>query len=309
VGYTNDPAHVGACGAGTGATAIPAGGITSTGLSQTNGVVSGSVAAGYDLQPEQGKSFDWGVVYDPSWAPGLSASLDYWRLYLNENIVQVGAQTVLNSCYADNTSQFCPFVHRFTDGQINFISQPTVNLGRLDVKGWDLALRYKLADTSWGAFNFGFDGTYIAQWDNDVDTTTDADAVLHIAGHYNKDYGMYSRIRGRLFANWDLGDWSASWRIRWTGPFDVGNEDVRQGTSGDAALPGVELHYGSYFNHSVNVGYALPSINSRIEVGVDNVFDKQPPLLYQNNVLNANTDPSTFDTIGRFYWARYTVKF
>jgi hypothetical protein len=42
---------------------------------------------------------------------------------------------------------------------------------------------------------------------------------------------------------------------------------------------------------------------------VDNFTDKQPPFLYQNNVLNANTDPSTFDTIGRYYWARYTVKF
>jgi len=267
------------------------------------------VAAGYDLQPEQGKSFDWGVVYDPSWLPGFSASLDYWRLYLNDTITVIGAQTVLNSCYADSTSPFCPFIHRFQDGQINFIQQPTVNLGRLDVKGWDLALRYKLPDTSWGAWNFGLDTSYIAQWDNDVDTSSDLDAVLHIAGHYNKDYGMYSRVRGRLFANWSLGDWSASWRIRYTGPFDVGNEDVAQGTSGDAAIPGVELPYGSYVNHSFNVGYALPSINSRVELGVDNVFDKQPPLLYNNNVLNANTDVSTFDTIGRFYFARYTVKF
>ena len=316
IGQTSATTHTGACGVPTGATAIPAGGITSTGLSQTTGVISGSVAAGYDLQPEQGKSFDWGVVYDPSWLPGFSASLDYWRLYLNDTITTIGAQTVLNACYTDNASPFCPFVHRFQDGQINFIQQPTVNLGRLDVKGWDLALRYKLPDTSWGAFNFGFDSTYTAQWDNDVDTSSDLDAVLHIAGHYNKDYGMYSRVRGRLFANWSLGDWSASWRIRYTGPFDVGNDDPSQGTSADAACSLTdrpqycyEKPYGSYVNHSFNVGYALPSINSRVELGVDNVFDKQPPLLYQNNVLNANTDPSTFDTIGRYYWARYTVKF
>jgi outer membrane receptor protein involved in Fe transport len=309
VGYVNDPAHASACGAASGATNIPAGGITSTGLGQTTGVLSGSIIAGYDLQPEQGKSFDWGVVYDPSWLPGFSASVDYWRLYLNDNIVQVGAQTVLNSCYADNTSQFCPFVHRFTDGQINFIAQPTVNLGRLDVKGWDLALRYKLPDTAWGAFNFGFDGTYIAQWDNDVDTSSDNDAVKHIAGHYNVDYGNYSRIRGRFFTNWSLGDWSAAYRIRYVGGFDVGNADISQGTSADPAIPGTELHYGSYLLHSINVGYALPSVNSRIEVGVDNLLDKQPPLLFQNNVLNANTDVSTFDTIGRYYWARYTVKF
>ena len=309
VGYTNDPAHAAACGPATGATNIPAGGITATGLSQTNGVVSGSVAAGYDLQPEQGKSFDWGLVYDPSWLPGFSASLDYWRMFLDDNIVTVGAQTVLNACYNDNASPFCPFINRFTDGQINFIAQPTVNLGRLDVKGWDLALRYRLPDTAFGSWTFGLDTTYIARWDNDVDTGSDLDPIVHIAGHYNKDYGMYSRIRGRLFTNWSMGDWSASWRMRYIGPFDLGNADVRQGTSADGGIPGVELNYGSYSLHSVNVGYALPSINSRIEVGVDNVFDKQPPMMFQNNVLNANTDVSSFDAVGRYFWARYTVKF
>jgi hypothetical protein len=309
VGYTNDPAHASACGAPTGATNIPGGGIAPSGLSQINGVVSGSVAAGYDLQPEQGKSFDWGVVYDPSWLPGFSASLDYWRLYLNDTIQTVGAQTVLDACYQNNVSPFCPFINRFADGQINFVAQPTVNLGRLDAKGWDLALRYKMADTAWGGWQFGFDGTYIAQWDNDVDTTTNADAVKHIAGTYNKDYGNYARIRARAFANWDLGDWSAGYRLRYVGKAKIGNNDLRQQTSADGGIPGVELPIDSYLVHSLNVGYALPSINSRIEVGVDNFTDKQPPFLYQNNVLNANTDPSTYDTIGRYYWARYTVKF
>jgi len=28
-----------------------------------------------------------------------------------------------------------------------------------------------------------------------------------------------------------------------------------------------------------------------------------------NNVGNANVDVNTFDTVGRFYWARVSVKF
>ncbi|HEY9400648.1 MAG TPA: TonB-dependent receptor, partial [Luteimonas sp.] len=316
VGYIAGGAHENACGAPTGATNIPATGTPSTGLSQTTGVVSGSVAAGYDLQPEQGRSFDWGVVYDPSWLPGFSASLDYWRIYLNDNIVTVGAQTVLDACFSDNNSPFCPFINRFQNGQINFIAQPTVNLGRLDAKGWDLALRYKLNDTALGNWTVGFDGTYTAQWDNDIDTTTNADAIKHLAGHYHKDYGNYSRIRARAFVNWGMGDWTAGWRTRYVGPFDIGSDDLRQSTSADGGC-NVEdapqycysVPFGSYMIHSLNVGYALPSVNSRFEVGVDNVFDKQPPMMFQNNVLNANTDVSTFDTVGRYYWARYTVKF
>jgi hypothetical protein len=309
--------HEQACGAPTGATGIDPRGVQDSGLSQSNGVLSGAAYVGYDLKPEHGKSFDWGLVYDPGFLPGFSVSLDYWRLYLNDTITNIDAQIVLNSCYDDPTNQLCGFIHRFSDGSINYIRQPTVNLGRLDTKGWDLALRYKLPETSWGSWNAGFDGTYVAQWDNDTDTSSDLDPVRHLAGHYNPSYGMIGRIRARAFVNWSLGDWSASWRIRYIGPFDLGNADINQGSSADGGCNlanrpqfcGVEIPYRSTVYHSLNVGYALPSINSRIEVGVDNMFDKQPPLMYANNVLNANTDVNTFDTIGRYYWARYTVKF
>jgi outer membrane receptor protein involved in Fe transport len=307
-GYTNDPAHAAACGPATGATNIdPINGIDPQPNAQLTGVVSGSVYAGYDLQPEQGRSFDWGVVYDPSWLPGFSASLDYWRLYLDDNISTLGAETVLNQCYQNNNSPYCPFIHRYAAGDVAYIEQPTVNLGRLDVQGWDMALRYKLPDTAWGSWTFGFDGTYLDHWDNDVDTTTSADEVVHLAGNYNKDYGNYSKIRARAFVNWNMGDWSAGWRTRYVDAFNVVNADGACPFAGDPYC--YDLPIPSYTVHSLNVGYALPSINSRVELGVDNVFDKQPPHLYQNNVLNANTDVSTFDTIGRYYWARYTVKF
>jgi outer membrane receptor protein involved in Fe transport len=309
-----DPGHVAACGPARGTTAPPPGGIEPQGNSQLTGVISGSRYAGYDLQPEQGRSYDWGLVYDPSWLSGASVSLDYWRLALNDNITTIGAQTVLNACYGNAGSPFCTFIHRNPDGQAAYIEQPTVNLGRLDANGWDLAVRYKLPSTGWGAFNFGFDGTYIAKFDNDVDSTTTEDAVVHLAGHYNKDYGNYSRVRARLFADWSLGDWSVSWRTRYVGGFRVGSNDVRQQTSADGACASNTAYcyavpYGSYVLHSLQAGLALPSINSRLEVGVDNVADKQPPMMFQNNVLNANTDVNTFDTIGRYYWARYTVKF
>jgi len=59
--------------------------------------------------------------------------------------------------------------------------------------------------------------------------------------------------------------------------------------------------------HNVAAGYNIEPINTRVDVGIDNLSDKQPAILYQNNVLNGNVDPNTFDTIGRFYFARVTV--
>ncbi len=72
---------------------------------------------------------------------------------------------------------------------------------------------------------------------------------------------------------------------------------------------GVVLHDGSTMYNDASVGYNIAPINTRVDFGVNNLFDKQPPMLYANNTLNANTDPSDFDLMGRYFWARVTVKF
>ena len=53
------------------------------------------------LQPEFGKSFDYGFVYDPEWIPGLSVNADYYRILLNNLIVSGPgiAQTILTQCF------------------------------------------------------------------------------------------------------------------------------------------------------------------------------------------------------------------
>ncbi|MEJ1096197.1 MULTISPECIES: TonB-dependent receptor [unclassified Pseudoxanthomonas] len=299
--------HENACGAGAGATNIPATGIGPAPTSQSNGVWSGSVAAGFDLQPEEGKSFSWGVVYDPEFLPGFSVSLDYWRLYLNDTITRADAQTVIDTCYANDDHAFCEFINRRANGQVDFIREPIVNLGRLDTKGWDLALRYRLPDTAWGSWIAGLDATYIAQYDNDVNPESSDDEIAHLAGRYDASYGNYSRIRARLFLNWQKGDFGVSWRTRYVGGFEIASADG--GCTLDTPEYCYAVAFDDYMLHSVSANYNLPWFNSKIEVGLDNVFDKQPPVMYQNNVLNANTDVSTFDTVGRYLWARYTVNF
>ena len=308
--------HENACGAGAGATNIPTGGIAPAPTSQSNGIWSGSELVGFDLKPEEGRSYSWGVVYDPQWAPGLSVSLDYWRMYLNDTITRADAQTVVDVCYADDAHPFCGLINRYSDGQVNFIREPMVNLGRLDANGWDMAIRYRLPDTAWGNWVFGLDATYINRYDNDVIPDSDSDAVQHIAGTYNPSYGMFARTRGRLFVNWNKGDLGLSWRARYVSGFDIGSNDLRQGNSADAGcntLTAPEFCYSRRFDdylvHSFSAAYSLPWFNSKIEIGLDNAFDKQPQLLFQNNVLNANTDVQTYDTVGRYLWARYTMNF
>ncbi|MFC4820786.1 TonB-dependent receptor plug domain-containing protein [Dokdonella ginsengisoli] len=292
-----------------------------TGLSQSNGTPSGNIWAHRidpnltTLKPEFGKSFNFGVVYDPRWLEGLSLSADLWRLYLNDYIGNIGASLAVNTCY--NTGQFCSLVRRFPDGpssgSIDTIYQPVVNLGRFDAKGVDFSAKYRLPETSFGSFALSFNSTYLARMDNSLTPGLPGNVVNSLAGKYWNEYGNYARWKAIAGISWRLGAFDASWYAHYVGPFSVGSMDLRQNFSADGSpdFPGVVLKYGSSTTHNFQIGYELASLKTRFDVGIDNAFDKKPPQIYQNNTLNSNTDVSTYysEMLGRYFWGRVTVKF
>jgi len=303
---------------------------------QINATTSGSEFAGFPLGPELGKSFDWGVVYDPHFIEGLSVSADYWRLYLNNIITNVGAQSVLDLCAAGQLAYCSLFTRNATgpnQGQILTMLEPTGNLGRVDVKGVDFALNYRLPEFSFGRFNIGFNATYLEKYDVSTAPGTAANTVYHYAGHFltfgssqaaacatgvgSGGVCLYPRWRAQSSVNWQLGSFDASWRMRYIGRFRMGSQSPSQdvfpaGTCyyGDyCTIHGLFYDFGATVYNDIQFGYNIEAWNTRIDVGVNNLFDKQPPFLYANNTNNANTDPANFDLLGRFYFGRVTVKF
>ncbi|MGB8377723.1 MAG: TonB-dependent receptor, partial [Rhodanobacteraceae bacterium] len=272
----------------------------------------GAVAAGFALKPESGKSFDFGVVYDPSWLPGLSVNADYYRIYLANTITRIGAQNVLNICYNDNSSIFCPFIQRFPNGDIRQVLEPTVNLGRLDTNGVDVGFNYRLPQFNMfghdpGNFTVGVEATYIAEFDNSPGAG--ATRISYAGLSDPSSFGTFPRVRALGHLNWSLGPFEATWRVRYIGNVKIGSADLSQGLSADGGVPGFVRHIGAVTYHDFSFGYTVEPINTKFQVGIDNAFNKLPPFFYQNIVVNANTDVRTYDTVGRFYYARATVKF
>lgn len=276
---------------------------------QISGKVSGAEVAGYQLKPETGRSYDIGFVYDPHWLEGLSVSVDSWRINLQDTISTVSAQTVLNQCYANSASAFCALIHRNGNGTINYVAEPTVNLGKLWAAGTDFAVNYKFPETDYGRFKASLNGTYMSRYDINPDTTDASSVVIHNAGIYTYAYGNFPRWRGLGTLGWTRDRWSASWRMRYVGKTQIGSSDAAQGLSADYDQAGVERKIGAAVYHNLQVGYDFARWHTKLELGVDNVTDKQPTLYYANNVTNANTDVATYDLLGRYYWMRATVKF
>ena len=294
---------------------------------QINALAAGSKYANFPLGPEFGKSFDWGFVYDPSWVPGLSVSVDIWRLYLLNTIQQVGASEVIDLCF-NGATQYCNLISRnqtpgASQGQILQLTQPIANLGRSDVQGADFGFKYRLPQFSFGQFSLVANATYTKEYDVDPAPGLSGDVVYHLAGHVipfnspalgscpgNTGVCTMPRWKAQTAINWSLGPWDASLRTRYIGKFRMGNPDASQSQSPIAALPTFFIDYGATVYNDISAGYNIEPLNTRVDLGVDNVANKQPPqLYYDTTTLNLGTDPSVFDTVGRFYWARVTVKF
>ena len=270
---------------------------------------SGAAAVGASLKPEKGKSVDFGLVYDPQWLPGLSTSVDFWHIYLTDLLTQITAQTVVNSCYANGDSPYCSYINRIgtnsqNPGQILYIATPVVNLGNLSTTGIDYTLNYQIPHFNIGSvdpgnFKASLNTTYISTYNNDATPGQPGAQTINYAGTYTQQFGNITRWRATATLNWLMGNWSAQWQTRYINHLtNLGADAV---TLANAPLAAVTYQ-------SMQLGYEIPVIHTRFDVGVDNIFNKIPPLIYQNG-LNYNVDTATYDTLGRYYWARATVKF
>ncbi|MFC3650144.1 TonB-dependent receptor plug domain-containing protein [Dyella humi] len=278
-------------------------------IPQVTAYTSGGKPAGVNLKPEHGTSFDLGLVYSPSWLEGFSSTVDAWRINLHDLLTPLAAQTVLNACFANNSSPYCNFIHRYPSsnalaGAIYYMSTPVVNLGNLSTSGVDFSTSYAIPHFDMGSFNpgnfkVGLNATYTGSYYNDATPGQPGAKTVNYAGTYTQQFGSIARWRGTLTLNWSLGNWSAQWQTRYIHHMTDINADINTGASAPMA---------SILYHSAQIAYNVPAIKTRFEFGVDNITDKAPPLIYQNGP-NYNVDTATYDVLGRYYWARATVKF
>jgi outer membrane receptor protein involved in Fe transport len=275
---------------------------------QVNTYYSGANVVGGNLKPEHGKSVDFGLVYNPGWAPGLNTSLDFWHIYLYDTLVAIDGRTVVDACFNNGASPFCPFIHRYDNttqqpGQVFYIDTPVVNLGSLSTSGIDFTANYKLPHFDFGSFNpgdfkLGLATSYVSTFNNNKTPGLPGSTVDKLAGTWNAQFGNVSRWRATASLGWNLGNWDAQWRTRYISGVTALNAD---------AATGANLPVASVVYNDLQVGVAVPTIHTRFDIGVDNLFDKRPPLIYQNG--QGNTDSATYDMMGTYYWARATLKF
>ena len=264
--------------------------------------ISGELQSNPNLKPEQGEVVTGGIVWDPSFVSGLSTSVDYWHYKITNVLTQLDPNFSTAQCLKTGSSFYCNLAIRYPAGsqlagQIELYEQPTENVGVLETDGIDFGVKYAIRNTPWGSWRFSADLTHVNSFTNDPGAGA---AAVEYAGTYSRQFGNDTKWRGLLAAVWGWHGAEAMITEQWIGKLAIPNGDP------GATNPTVDIPNIYYTN--MEVGYNLPT-NTHVQFGIQNVFNRQPPLFYQNNVTNANTDVSTYDVLGRRWYVGFTQKF
>ena len=274
---------------------------------ESNGQITGLVSGNPNLKPEQGHVWTAGFVFDPSFAKGLSINATYWNYKLNEVITTLDANYSIGQCVATGSPTFCNLVTRYTTGasagNIEVFQEPTFNLASLTTDGVDFGINYQLRNTFLGSFNFQVSITDTMSY---LYTAAPGSAPEQVDGTYNKQFGNFARYRGLASMGWAGWDFEGLLSAQYIHHLQVDDPAASGVTATGAPYPPLDIGSVVYWNGSLGYNFAT---KTKVLLSIQNIFDKQPPIFYQNNVVNANTDVNTYDTLGRRWLLSVSQKF
>jgi outer membrane receptor protein involved in Fe transport len=95
------------------------------------------------LQPEIGNTLTGGVIFQPKWAAGLSVSLDYYHLTLDQAITTLAAQTLVDDCYIKHQTSLCAGITRNANNVISQVFAQQFNAQKTITDGFDIEAAYR----------------------------------------------------------------------------------------------------------------------------------------------------------------------
>jgi outer membrane receptor protein involved in Fe transport len=282
-------------------------------LTQDNFQIFGLSSGNANLEAETSRSLTLGAVLTPRFIPGLSLSVDYYRIKIRNAISLLAAQQAANLCVDSPTIDniFCALITRTTvddgitpQGAISSYLTTAQNFSSLEAEGVDFQANYATNLGSRARLALRAVGTYVLKR-NDFPFIEDpdfTDQILLEVGdpQWNVNFG----------ADISIGALKLGYGLRFIGSQFLTNvENVRSVGGRPAQQPNVQdiLKTGSTFYHDARVGYQIND-TGEFFVSVSNLLNTRPPVgLVQSTSLNIGG--SIYDSIGRYVNFGFSIKF
>lgn len=278
-----------------------------------------------DLDPETGKTFTIGAVWqspwDNPWLSRLRGSIDYYNIKIDDAILSPTPNQIVAACYNyygtnpnySATNPNCQGLLRF-GGDILFVYNPAdpsgafrnANGGTQESSGLDLQFDYGfdaewLGLPSWGSVRMNALITHVIEFkqQDPIAGVPELDFAGTIS-YFGAGLGTsFPKWKATVNAVWDVNDFSLTTRGRF---IDAMENRLSKEFPGETAFTGVDAVW--YWDVA---GTWAMTDNVEFTLGVNNVFDKDPETYAPN--VQSGTDPSTYDVIGRRVFGGVKLRF
>jgi len=269
--------------------------------------VAGKEGGNPGLSEETADTWSFGVVYQPRFESALlsnmSFAIDYYSIEIEDVISSISAADMLKGCFNgagenptyDPNNSYCQMFERNPlNGAIFNATSNLENLGVLKTAGIDAQFdwRFDLVDLGapdWGTLNFNAVVSWLAERE---DSVVAGGEFTDRKGTISDDFGnTFPEWKSLASVDWAKGPFSATARWRRVGEMTIYGSDEK-------------LDATHYFD--LMGSWAINDTVS-LRAGVNNVGDQQPRVWDPG--VQANTDPSTYDVLGRRYFVGLTARF
>jgi outer membrane receptor protein involved in Fe transport len=249
------------------------------------------------LVPEVARTYTVGAVWTPDFIPGLTVSLDYYRIHLANAIGQIAPSATIQqlcessggiSIYCNNYQRPLPFSDRSLANFATKLNTFNLNTASTKTEGWDFEANY-----AWGMSDLveGWNGAWKARLLATYQPVIN-NSVLFPGAIYTRTPNSSTRLS--MFLNYSLNDWSFGLQDTWVSGFSQ---------AGGPVLPvGVNPAAPLGLNNWVN-----PHVNSwnQVDVNVTRNFEMDgtdmAAYFIVQNLLNAQPAYIPNGTIGQWY--------
>lgn len=252
-----------------------------------------------NLKPEIANTSTYGLIVQPSFIPGLTASVDYYNIKIEGAITTLTAQNLLNQCAAGLASACANFV-RDSGGNLTTVLLRPINYASFQTQGIDIDLNYAAPVDQW----FGLKGSL------NIRSVTN-----HLIHQKLANPGFATQEQAGdvgLYAN-------PKWRntTQFTYAQDGFTGFLQTRFIGGGIVDSVKYAAGTLLNQHVNgrvyldgqISYQIERSPVELYLNVRNILNTSPPVFPSGSTSNpAQTNGSLFDMIGRMFSVGVNVK-
>lgn len=269
----------------------------------TNTQFQGLSGGNPNLEEETADTITFGVVFngpDSGFFSGFQGSIDFYQIEIEDTISSIDADVLVERCFDptfnpnfDNTNFWCSFFARdIGTGTVIDALEVDTNIAENELRGIDYQIEYS-TEIGAGALDIRWLATNLLDWE---EAQLAGEPLEQFAGTASDSFDVLPEWKFTTSFGYSINNFDG--QLRWR---HIGETD-------DTSFPDFKLDSVDYLDLTAGYSFSNNMMDGlRLRLGITNLTDEDP-IIYPSQ-QQANTDPATFDVLGRRYFVSATYTF